>query len=255
MSINKKAELRTKWRLRSKNSNLKNFKSLEDIWFCLFVFIVQIICIHKACSNLSKFNSQSWLPNSKPLVDIWAYGLMIVISILFLPIYVLTSLIKIGSYANDNFKIGYDLDIKLLLDKLSKKLANYHIVEQQSKSDKDRHASFTFKYSNSMSTNQKTIPPLSTSSFISAVSEQENLKKYFDFISFMKSVFSTKHFWKHFMPVSCLMHVIIAFCLLYPNLKFTSKEIEYGLRPRGNYTTKKNLIQEFKIHLFKKIIT
>jgi hypothetical protein len=166
------------------NRTKLNLKSLEDIWFCLVIAIIQIVCIYKACISLNKYSGQSWLPNKRPNNDLWTYTFMILISIVLLPLLILTSLIKIGSYANDNFKIGYDLDVRSLISK------------------------FIRSSSSSRDTNNGT---------------------------FVKSLFSTKHLWKHFMPVSCLLHLIISFCLLYPRMRFTSKEIEYGLRPKGKY--------------------
>lgn len=37
-----------------------------------------------------------------------------------------------------------------------------------------------------------------------------------------------------FMPVSSLIHLFIALCLLFPNVLLVSKQIQYGLRPKGN---------------------
>ena len=229
-----KIEMRTRWRLRS--SRHINFKSLEDVWLGLFVFIIQIICIYRGWLSLTKFSGQSWLPNPRPTADIWLYTFMILMSVLILPLFVLSSLIRIGSYANDNFKVGSDLDVKSLLEKLAHKMALTEHKQRQ--------------YANDSVCKKNS--PFITSSFISQSNVNEFIKMNNNnnnnnnnkqsssinknskpFISFIRSLFSTRYFWKHFMPVSCFLHLVIAFCLLYPKLVFTSKEIEYGLRPRG----------------------
>lgn len=232
---NKKSEFKSKWRQsHAMKSSSLNFKSLEDFWLCLFIFVIQVVCIYKACLNLNKYNSQSWSPNVKPFGDLCLYGLLILASIIMLPLFVVTSLLKIGSYANDNFKFGRDLDVKLMIRKLTKRLAIREQKNLNTKPDRKSQASFNMKYSNTNGSSKPAMPPLSTSSFISSTDKTNLIRaKYTSFLSFMRSLFSTKYFWKHFVPVSCLLHIMMSFFLLYPNLKFTSKEIEYGLRPKG----------------------
>lgn len=40
--------------------------------------------------------------------------------------------------------------------------------------------------------------------------------------------------WRHLMPLSSLAHLLIAACLLFPNVLLVAKQIQYGLRPKGN---------------------
>lgn len=110
-----------------------NLKSLEDVWLSLFVFTIQVVCVYRGWLSLAKYSSQSWLPNPKPFVDIWSYALFILICILLLPLFVASSLLRIGSYSNDNFKIGSDLDVKSLLEKLT------HRNRQRRQQQQQRH--------------------------------------------------------------------------------------------------------------------
>ncbi len=222
-----KMEMRTRWRLRS--SRHINFKSLEDVWLSLFVFIIQIICIYRGWLSLSKYSGQSWQPNPKPVTEIWMYTFMIFMSILMLPLFMVSSLMRIGSYANDNFKVGSDLDVKSLLEKLAHKMALTEHKQRQYANDSVCKKNSPFITSSFISqSNVNNFIKMNTKN-----TKQNPIKPNKPFVSFMRSLFSTRYFWKHFMPVSCFLHLIIAFCLLYPKLVFTSKEIEYGLRPRG----------------------
>jgi hypothetical protein len=95
------------------NNNHKsrfNLKSIEDIWYSIIVFIIQIICINKSWINLVKYNRQSWLPNQKPNSQIYFYIICLMANICLLPLFLFTCLFKLGLYANDRFKFGFDLD-------------------------------------------------------------------------------------------------------------------------------------------------
>ena len=92
------------------NKSRFNLKSIEDIWYSIIVFIIQIICINKSWTNLVKYNRQSWLPNQKPNAQIYFYIICLMANIFLLPLFLFTCLFKLGLYANDRFKFGFDLD-------------------------------------------------------------------------------------------------------------------------------------------------
>jgi hypothetical protein len=87
-----------------------NLKSIEDIWYSIIVFIIQIICISKSWRNLVSYNRQSWSPNEKPNSQIYFYIICLMANICLLPLFIFTCLFKLGLYANDRFKFGFDLD-------------------------------------------------------------------------------------------------------------------------------------------------
>ena len=41
-----------------------------------------------------------------------------------------------------------------------------------------------------------------------------------------------------YMPVSNVLHIIMAFNFIFPNILLTAKEIEYGLRPTSKFIKK-----------------
>lgn len=49
----------------------------------------------------------------------------------------------------------------------------------------------------------------------------------------LRAVVDVKLKWRNLMPISSLVHLIIAMCLLFPNVLLVAKQIQYGLRPKG----------------------
>ena len=238
-------------------------KSLEDFWYCAFVTIVQLICIYRGCLTLDRFNSQSWQPFAKPTVEIATYAFSLSISIFLLPFFIWSCLLKIGSLANDNFKFGADFDSNALFKKFLRKqnfefLTNESSRKQQifTKNNKQsiyinlNQASF-LKNSSSNSDSSITLNRKETKSDASAINDSDSISSKCATTRFLfKSLLSVKNFWKNFMPVASFIHLVIAFCLVYPDVLLTSKEIEYALRPKGGsifYTRFKNRYNTIKI--------
>lgn len=226
------------------------FKSLEDIWLCIFIVIIQSICIYRACTNFNKFNGIEWTPYERPTGELWLYLFFIVLSIILLPILIFTSLIKIGSYANDNYEFGKDIDYAELARKSQKqvvKTQNQLIDVQKKKTLTNRGDShYSLMPSNELPKNisKRGSQPFSTSSIISSSIYSDTTKcqppefyfsKFKAFLYIVRSIFSVKKLWKNSMPVSCFIHLTIAFILMFPEVLLTSKEIEYDLRPKGNF--------------------
>lgn len=216
----------------------QSVKSLEDFWYCLFGICIQVYCLYEGFIKLHKYNSQSWQPYKKPDIEICIYAFFLCISILLLPLFVLTALFKIGSYANDNFKFGFDLEFD---GKKQQQLTNNDILSikrQQSRaslnqSQRNIHAKnyITSKSNAALSTSSFT----STLTTISAVNTPPSKSKFNfkNFVSSLVKCLAPKYLWKYFMPISNFIHLIISFCFLYPNVLLVAKEIEYGFRPKG----------------------
>jgi hypothetical protein len=213
-------------------------KSLDDIWYLLIVIIVQSLCIHKGWLNLIKYNRQSWQPNQKPNAQIYLYIFCLMANICLLPLYVFTSMFKIGSHANDHFKFGFDLDSSDSKTEISsfnnnsmlkpsknriKKSSSNHLIASENKFRPNINSNVSNK-----------LDQASSTSFISNHSSnnfKSNTKKTKSFSSFLKTII--KYLLEN-MPISNLIHLIMSFCLILPNILMISKEIEYGLRPKGN---------------------
>ena len=81
-------------------------KSLEDLWIGLFLVALQISCFVRACRQFKDFKSATWEPFARPSLELGLYLTFICIAIICMPIFAFTSIFKMGSYANDNFKLG-----------------------------------------------------------------------------------------------------------------------------------------------------
>ena len=239
-------------------------KSLEDLWICVFVLIIQLICIYRGCLSLDRFNLQSWQPYPKPTLEISVYAFLLSLSIFLLPFFVWACLLKIGSFANDNFKFGSDLDTNSLYSKLLRK-HNFNCFMNEANKSRQEWCNKALKRNSFM--NQKYLPntvdnrmnflkcsdtkPYLSSSTTIGFNRKESRSdpsvghsNRSNLVSpncstcrtVITSLLSFKHFWKNFMPLSSFIHLVIAFSLVFPDILLTSKQIEYGLKPKGILT-------------------
>ncbi len=208
-------------------------KSLEDIWLGVFLTIIQILCIKRACNYFKTFNTATWEPFTRPSFELSIYITFIFLSVILLPVFAFTSIFKISSYANDNLQLGKDLDPQTSTSKKQRRTSN------RSSSQNTRY-SLMPGITNSQ-TNIKTAQPFSTSSVLSnsysettsgTVRSSKSILKN-RFLSKLKIMFSLKHAWKNLPPISSLMHLTTSFILLVPEVLLIAKEIQYGLRPKG----------------------
>ena len=86
-----------------------SLKSLDDFWHALIFLFINGTCFYKSIVNLNKLNEQSWHTFAKPYAELYAYVFFLVLNVFIFPFYVWTSFFKVGSYANDGLKYGYDL--------------------------------------------------------------------------------------------------------------------------------------------------
>ena len=227
----KGAEKKLKNCLHSRRRFQIEWKSLEDVWQCIVVLIIQTLCLYRACGNFKKFNDQSWQPYAKPHVELWLYLIFISINTVLLPVFVLTSLIKVGSYANDNFRFGLDLDTSALLKKCG---------ERKKLDELKRQIKLNESAAGPPGGPPASTVPFSTSTFLSDSSSFKLtspsagwFRRGKQLLKHMNSTLSIQKAWKKLMPISNVLHLIISFGLLLPQVLLVSKEIEYGLRPKG----------------------
>lgn len=215
------------------------FKSLEDIWLTLIFSIIQLMCIQNAFVSIKKFTSQTWQPFPRPSIEIYTYMFCLSLSALLFPFFVWTGFFKIGSLANDNFKYGLDLDTSGILKKVMKKLN-----KKQSTLNR-KYLNETEIQSNDKNQNKAGECNLESASFIDSSASSRLSTPYSNSsfsLSKIKAIFfrikkflTIENVWKNFLPVSSLLHLIASICILFPNVLLTAKEIEFGLRPKGNF--------------------
>lgn len=223
-------------------------KSLTDVWLTLGLTGLQLACICRACIHFKSFQAVSWRPYSQPTAELGLYLLAIVLSIILMPLFILTGLFKVGSYANDNFRFGRDLDMHSIMNKKPKKSTKRKFKKTNGIDQKE---SLLNKQSDQVTDDQlkekvpKSGQPFSTSSTISALSTSltysledgtnpcHHPRRVFSFYQRLGNLLASVKVWKNFMPISRLIHLSIAFMLMFPDVLLVGKEIAYGLRPKG----------------------
>ena len=84
--------------------------SLNSLWsvvYCLLVLAVHSFVTYLGVSKYRRLNKDELWGGDTPS-ELRAYIALIVLAILFLPLFVFTSLLKIGNNANDGTKLGRD---------------------------------------------------------------------------------------------------------------------------------------------------
>ncbi len=217
----------------SSSKNRIELKSLEDIWLGLFLTILQIMCINRACHHFRTFKTATWEPFTRPSLELSLYLGFICLAIILLPVFAFTSIFKINSYANDNLQLGKDTEPRV--NNMPKKQRTH-----ANRSSQNTRYSLMPGITSSQ-TNIKSSQPFSTSSIISNSYSEATTATVPDsrtafnnqFLSKIKTMFSLKHTWKNLPPVSSLAHLTISFILLVPEVLLIAKEIQYALRPKG----------------------
>ena len=148
-----------------------NLNSLWSIFYCLLVLVVHIYITYSGITKYNKLNQDSLWGGSTPGA-LRAYLALIILSILFLPLFVFTSVLKVGNCANDGTKLGRD------------------------------HA----------------LDCSNTTTLASKI-------KY-DWL---------KQLWEAFPPFSPVLHLLVAFLVLLPEVVLNAAEVKHGLRLSGRY--------------------
>ena len=146
-----------------------NLNSLWSVFYCVLVLAVHIYITYKGITKYQKFNDDYLWGGTTPGA-VRAYLALIIISILFLPLFVFTSLLKVGNTANDGTKLGRD-----------------HALD----------------CSNTTTVGSKI--------------------KY----GWLKRL------WEKFPPFSPVLHLLVAFLVLLPEVILNAAEVKHGLRLTG----------------------
>ncbi|ELT89781.1 hypothetical protein CAPTEDRAFT_224725 [Capitella teleta] len=97
-----------RWRLK--------VNSLWLWWYCVLVLAMEGYLMYRAVLRCKSFNELSWKSSDKPVVELYVYIGLIVISVMCFPFFIITSIFKIGNYANDGSRLGRDTSATLRPD-------------------------------------------------------------------------------------------------------------------------------------------
>ena len=148
-----------------------NLNSLWSVFYCLLVIAVHIYITYSGIAKYNKFNQDSLWGDSTPGA-LRAYLALIILSILFLPLFVFTSVLKVGNCANDGTKLGRD-----------------HALD------------------------------CSNTTTLASKIKCDWLKRL----------------WEKFPPFSPVLHLLVAFLVLLPEVVLNAAEVKHGLRLSGRY--------------------
>lgn len=171
-------------------------KSLHDIWYTVIVFILQTICLRRAYTNLVKFDSQTWQPYSKPFVEIYFYAMCVAINLVMLPLFIWSSLFKVGLNASDRFRFGLHLETEFVSEKFT---LNTSLISKSDRANRITQLPFHKLLFNKL-----------RSAFV-----------------------SNRNFKQNMVPLSSLVQLIISIGFLFPKVLLLAREIQYGLLPKG----------------------
>ena len=148
-----------------------NLNSLWSIFYCLLVLAIHIYITYSGITKYNELNHDSLWDDSTPGA-LRAYLALIILSILFLPLFVFTSVLKVGNCANDGTKLGRD-----------------HALD------------------------------CSNTTTLASKIKRDWLKRL----------------WEKFPPFSPVLHLLVAFLVLLPEVVLNAAEVKHGLRLSGRY--------------------
>ena len=64
--------------------------------------------MYRAVMRCKNYNELPWDTEEKPVSELYAYISLIVISIMCMPFFLITSIFKVGCYSNDGTRLGRD---------------------------------------------------------------------------------------------------------------------------------------------------
>ena len=77
-------------------------------WYCTIIVVAQGYLMYRAVLQCKEYNELPWGSEEKPVMELYVYISLVVLSIMCVPFYILTALFKVGNYANDGVRLGRD---------------------------------------------------------------------------------------------------------------------------------------------------
>ena len=90
-------------------------------WYCAFVLAIQGYLIYRAVHICQRYNSLPWNSEQKPVAELYTYITMLVISVMHIPFFIISSIFKVNNFANDGIKLGRDNVYKKKIEVVKKK--------------------------------------------------------------------------------------------------------------------------------------
>lgn len=82
--------------------------SLWSIWYCLVVVSFQIYITYREISRYLVLRQAQWRASIIPPAELTAQLVLVIVSILCVPLFILACIFRTGNYANDGVKLGRD---------------------------------------------------------------------------------------------------------------------------------------------------
>ena len=84
---------------------------LNTLWqwtYCLLVIVAEGFLMYRAVMRCKEYNELPWPSDDKPVVELYVYITLIVISLMCIPFFFIAAIFKVGNYANDGVRLGRD---------------------------------------------------------------------------------------------------------------------------------------------------
>lgn len=82
--------------------------SLWSIWYCLVVVSFQTYITYREISRYMVLRQAPWRASIIPPAELTAQLVLVIVSILCVPLFILACIFRTGNYANDGVKLGRD---------------------------------------------------------------------------------------------------------------------------------------------------
>ena len=83
-------------------------QSLWRLWYCGLVLLAEGYLVYRAIALYGDYNKLPWVAELHPERAHYAYMALMVLSILSMPFFIVTCVLKLDNYANDGVKLGRD---------------------------------------------------------------------------------------------------------------------------------------------------
>lgn len=80
--------------------------SFWTLWYCAVILAVELYLVYLAAVRYQTFKNLKWTANEQPELEYTAYVALITISVLCMPMFVVSTIFKVDNYANDGVKLG-----------------------------------------------------------------------------------------------------------------------------------------------------
>lgn len=77
-------------------------------WYATIVLAGHSYLMYRAVQQCKEYNELPWRSAEKPVAELYIYIILLVISMMCLPFFVITAVFKVGNYANDGVRLGRD---------------------------------------------------------------------------------------------------------------------------------------------------